>query len=125
MAKVIEKKEYEINAAGKILGRLAVEVAVLLRGKNQAKFLPYITPQNKVTILNTDKIKVTGKKLKQKFYYHHTGYAKGLRQENLEKLLTRDSRLVLRRAVYGMLPKNRTRDKLIKNLRLLKGGAEK
>lgn len=121
MKKQPEKKEYKIDAAGKILGRLATEAAVLLRGKNQANFLPYLTAQNRVVIFNTDKIKVTGKKMEQKLYIHHTGYAKGLRQESLQKLLARDSREVLRRAVYGMLPKNRTRDKIIKNLKLFKG----
>ena len=114
-------KEYTLDAAGKILGRLAVEAVVFLRGKNKATFLPRLTPVNKVIIFNTDKIKVTGKKLKQKMYRRHTGYPGGLREESLEKLLERDSRKVVRRAVYGMLPRNRTRDKIIKNLSLYKG----
>jgi len=118
-----EKKEYKLNAAGKILGRLASEVAVLLRGKNSAKFLPHITPQNEVTVFNIDKIKVTGKKMKQKIYRHHSGYPGGLKEESLKNLFERDSRKVLRRAVYGMLPRNRTRDKTIKNLKLYKGEA--
>ncbi len=121
MKKQPEKKEYTIDASGKVLGRLATEVAVLLRGKNQAEFLPYLTPQNQVIIFNTDKIKVTGKKMKQKIYRHHTGYPGALKEERLEELLARDSREVVRQAVYGMLPKNRTRDKIIKNLKLYKG----
>ena len=122
MAKqVIEKKEYQINAAGKILGRMATEAAVLLRGKNTASWLPYITPQNQVIIFNTDKIKVTGKKMEQKFYRHHTGYPGGLKEESLAKLLARDSREVIKLAIYGMLPRNKTRDKIIKNLKLFKG----
>jgi len=122
MAKqVIEKKEYQINAAGKILGRMATEAAVLLRGKNTASWLPYITPQNQVIIFNTDKIKVTGKKMEQKFYRHHTGYPGGLKEESLAKLLARDSREVIKLAIYGMLPRNKTRDKIIKNLKHFKG----
>lgn len=124
MKKITEKKEYKIDAAGKILGRLAVEVAVLLRGKNQARFLPYLTPQNMVVVFNTDKIKVTGKKMAQKTYYRHSGYMGGLKIESLMKLFERDSREVLRRAVYGMLPKNRTRDKIIKNLKMYKNNQE-
>ncbi len=118
---IIEKKEYQIDAAGKILGRMATGAAVLLRGKNTASWLPYITPQNQVIIFNTDKIKVTGKKLEQKFYRHHTGYPGGLKEESLGKLLVRDSREVIKLAIYGMLPRNRTRDKIIKNLKLFKG----
>lgn len=115
------KKIYTIDAGGKILGRLASEVAVLLRGKQKPGFLPYIQPKDEVIVLNTDKIRVTGKKMEQKKYIHHTGYPGGLRKKTLEELFARDSRLVLREAVYGMLPKNRTRDKIIKNLKLHKG----
>ena len=116
-----DPKEYTLDAAGKILGRLAVEAAVLLRGRNKATWLPRLTPTNKVVIFNTDKIKVSGKKLEQKIYRRHTGYPGGLREESLEKLLARDSREVVKRAVYGMLSRNRTRDKTIRNLSLYKG----
>lgn len=113
-------KEYIIDAKEKVLGRLAVEAAVLLRGKNAANFLPRLTPQNIVKIINTDQIKFTGKKGKQKIYRRHSGYPGGLKEISLEKLMDKDSCEVLRLAVYGMLPKNRTRDKIIKNLRLFK-----
>jgi large subunit ribosomal protein L13 len=125
MTKQIQKREYKINASERVLGRLASEIAVVLREKNSAKFLPYVMPKNEVIVFNTDKIKVTGKKMKQKVYRHHTGYPGGLKEENLRKLFGRDSRQVLWRAVYGMLPKNRTRDKIIKNLKLYKGEVEK
>jgi large subunit ribosomal protein L13 len=121
MKQINPVKQHIINAEGKILGRLASEIAVLLRGKQKPGFLPYIEPKDEVAVFNTDKIKVSGKKMKQKLYIHHTGYAKGLRQESLGKLFSRDSCQVMRRAVYGMLPKNRTRDKIIKNLKLFKG----
>jgi large subunit ribosomal protein L13 len=120
MTSKVEKKEYKIDATGKVLGRLATEIAVLLRGKNTASWLPYITPQNQVIVFNVEKIKFTGKKLKQKMYYRHSGYPGGLKEESLEKLFARDSREVLKLAVYGMLPKNRTRDKIIKNLKIYK-----
>jgi len=120
MTSKVEKKEYKIDAAGKVLGRLATEVAVLLRGKNTASWLPYITPQNQVIVFNVEKLKFTGKKLKQKMYYRHSGYPGGLKEESLEKLFARDAREVLKLAVYGMLPKNRTRDKIIKNLKIFK-----
>ena len=112
------KKEYTIDAKNKILGRLATEVAVLLRGKNSPDFLPRLTPQNIVKVVNTDLVKVTGKKMKQKIYRHHTSYPGGLKEMSLGKLFAKDSREVLKRAVYGMLPKNRTRDKIIRNLKL-------
>lgn len=112
-----DKKEYIIDASGKILGRLAAQVAVLLRAKQKPDFLPYMTPKEEVAVFNTDKIKVTGKKMKQKVYIHHTGYLGSLKKEILEKAFQEDSREVLRAAVYGMLPKNKTRDKIIKNLK--------
>lgn len=116
-----EKKEYQIDASGKILGRVAVQAANFLRGKNSPKFLPRITPENIVTITNTDKIRVTGKKMNQKSYFRHSSYPGGLKEEALWKIFERDSREVVKRAVYGMLPRNRTRDKIIKNLKLYKG----
>ena len=113
--------EYSFDASGRILGKLVAEIVVCLRGKNQPAFLPYLTPQNQVVVFNTNKIKVTGKKLDQKTYHRHSGYPGGLREEKLKDLLARDSRKVVWLAVYGMLPKNRTRDKIMKNLKLFKG----
>lgn len=114
-------KPHQIDAAGKVLGRLATQVVTLLRGKQKIGWLPYLEPKNKVVVFNTDKIVVTGKKMKQKLYIYHTGYPGGLKKEVLEKKFNRDSRQVLWAAIYGMLPKNRTRDKIIKNLKLYKG----
>lgn len=114
--------EYQINAANKILGRLATEVAVLLRGKNTAQFDPAKMPEHTVTVYNTDLVQATGKKMvgDGKVYLHHTGFHGGQRAETLEEIMLRDSRLALRRAVMGMLPKNRLRAKIIKNLTLIK-----
>ncbi len=113
--------KHTIDATNKTLGRLAVEVANLLRGKGKASFVPYLDMGDNVVITNTDKIGVTGKKLKQKIYYRHSGYPGGIKGEVLEDLLKRDSRKVIRAAVYGMLPKNKLRDRIIKKLELYKG----
>lgn len=108
--------EYKIDASGKILGRLASEAAMLLRGKNSPSFDPSKMSKNRVIIGNAGKIRVSGKKLEQKLYRRHSGYHGGLKEENLQKLMVRDPRLAVRRAVMGMLPKNKLRNKIIKNL---------
>ncbi|OGZ33709.1 MAG: 50S ribosomal protein L13 [Candidatus Portnoybacteria bacterium RIFCSPLOWO2_12_FULL_39_9] len=113
--------KHTIDASGKILGRLAVEAAVLLRGKNKPDFTPRLDTDNEITVINTDKIRVTGRKLKQKIYYRHSGYPGGIRARRLEEMLEKDSREVVRKAVYGMLPKNKLRDRMIKRLKLYKG----
>lgn len=116
--------EHIIDAKQKILGRLAVEAANLLRGKHKPTFRPYLDEGDIVTVINTDKIRFSGRKMKQKIYYHHSGYPGGLQETSLEKLMEKDSRQVVRRAVYGMLPKNKLRDRIIKKLKLFKGEKE-
>lgn len=111
---------YTIDATNKILGRLAVEAANLLRGKNKSSFVPYLDTGDEVIIINTDKIKVTGQKLKQKIYYRHSGYPGGMKSIELERALEKDSCEVIRKAIYGMLPKNKLRDKFINKLKLYK-----
>ncbi len=113
--------KHTIDATDKILGRLAVEIANLLRGKNKPSFVPYLDQGDEVIVVNTDKIKVTGRKMKQKIYYHHSGYPGGIKETRLEEAMEKDSGQVIRRAVYGMLPKNKLRDKIIKKLKLYKG----
>ena len=114
--------DYQINATNKIIGRLATEVAVLLRGKNTAQFNPAKLSGNTITVYNTDLLKSTGKKMEGdgKVYLRHTGFHGGQRAETLQDLMARDSRIALRRAVMGMLPKNRLRAQIIKNLILIK-----
>lgn len=114
-------KKHKIDATNKVLGRLATEVANLLRGKGKPEFVYHMDVGDEVVIINTDKIKVTGKKLDQKIYYHHTGYPGGIKEIKLVKALEKDSRVVVRKAIYGMLPKNKLRDKVIKKLKLYKG----
>lgn len=112
---------HKIDANNKILGRLAVEVANLLRGKNKTNFVPYLDQGDQVIITNTDKIKVTGRKMKDKIYYRHSGYPGGIKEITLGEAIKKDSREVIRKAVYGMLPKNKLRNKVIKKLKLFKG----
>jgi len=114
-------KTHTIDASNKILGRLAVELANLLRGKNKPGFLPYTDKGDHLVVINTDKIKVTGRKREQKMYYRHSGYPGGLKEERLEEVMKKDSRRVVRQAVYGMLPKNKLRDQIVKKLKLYKG----
>ena len=115
--------EYTIDAANKILGRLASDVAVKLRSKDAPRFDPSRPGSNRVTVFNTDRLRFSGKKTEQKIYYRHSGYPGGLKEETLARLMKRDSRLVLRRAVLGMLPKNKLRNVMIRNLVLYKQDA--
>ena len=122
--RVFKIMEYKIDAANKILGRLASEVAILLRAKNEPRFDPAKLSGNKVAVYQTDAIKITGKKMKQKLYRRHSGYPGRLKEESLARLMARDSREALRRAVLGMLPKNKLRQRMIRNLILHKGEPE-
>jgi len=115
---------YTLDATNKVLGRLAVEVANLLRGKGKPNFVPYLDQGDEVTIIHTDKVRVTGRKMDKKIYYRHSGYPGGLRETPLKDMMKQDSRKVVRQAVYGMLPKNRLRDKIIKKLKLYKKEAK-
>lgn len=114
-------KKYILDATDKILGRLAVEIANLLRGKGKPDFVPYLDKGESVIVKNTDKIRVTGQKMKDKIYYHHSGYPGGIKETRLEEAMKKDSREVLRKAVYGMLPKNKLRNRIITKLKLYKG----
>ncbi len=112
----MRQKEYTIDASDKILGRLASEIALLLRGKNKMDFLPYRISEVVVRVKNIAEIKLTGKKKKQKVYIHHTGHPRGLKKITYEEQIKKDSGRALRLAVLGMLPKNRQRPKVIKRL---------
>lgn len=114
----------KISATNKILGRLASEIALALQGKTTPDFDPARLSGNKITVYNTDALRVTGKKKPlQKQYRRHSGFPGGLKEESFERMMARDSRVALRRAVAGMLPKNRLRPRMLKNLILHKGPA--
>ncbi len=101
----IERKWYVVDATGYTLGRLASEVAKVLRGKNKAIFTPHIDTGDYVIVVNADKIKVTGKKLDQKIYYHHSDYVGGMKETTLREMMTKKPEKVIELAVKGMLPK--------------------
>ena len=111
-----ERKWYIIDAKEQTLGRLATKIAVILKGKNKASFAPHLDNGDYVIVTNCDKFSVTGKKLSDKIYYSHTGYLGGLKEISLENLLEKKPLRALELAVYGMLPKNKLRNKIIKNL---------
>ena len=101
----IERKWYVIDATGLTLGRLSAEVAKILRGKNKPIFTPHIDTGDYVIIVNAEKIKVTGKKLDQKIYYHHSDYVGGMKETTLREMLQKHPERVVEHAVKGMLPK--------------------
>ena len=101
----IERKWYVVDAEGKTLGRLASEVAKVLRGKNKAIFTPHIDTGDYVIVVNAEKIKVTGKKLDQKIYYHHSDYVGGMKETTLREMMAKKPERVIELAVKGMLPK--------------------
>lgn len=114
----MERKTHTIDATGKILGRLASQIAILLRGKQKPNFLPHKDMGDFVIVKNIKNLKFTGKKFEKKIYYHHTGYLGGLKETPLKKLFAKDPTKVLRKAVWGMLPKNKLRTRQIKRLKI-------
>lgn len=113
----MQRKTHTIDAAGKILGRLASEIAQILRGKHKTDFVPNKDAGDFVMVENIEKIKLSGKKLEQKEYIHHTGYLGNLKRNPLKKIFEKDAKNILQRAVMGMLPKNKLRAKMIKRLK--------
>ncbi len=103
----IARDWYLVDAEGKTLGRIATQIADRLRGKGKAGFTPHVDTGDFVVVINAEKIAVTGKKLEQKMYYKHSGYPGGLRERTLQEQLDRQPTEVLRKAVKGMLPRNK------------------
>ena len=101
----VERKWYVVDATGLTLGRLASEVAKVLRGKNKPIFTPHIDTGDYVIVINAEKVKVTGKKLDQKIYYHHSEYVGGLKETTLREMMAKKPGKVVELAVKGMLPK--------------------
>ena len=119
----VERKWYVIDAAGKPLGRVAVVAANLLRGKNKVTYTPNVDCGDHVVIINCDKAVLTGKKLEQKFYHHHTGWIGGLKSVNYKTLMATKSDKAMELAVNGMLPNNKLGDKALTRLRTYKGAS--
>ncbi|PKL72054.1 50S ribosomal protein L13 [Candidatus Kuenenbacteria bacterium HGW-Kuenenbacteria-1] len=107
-----------IDATDKVLGRLSTKIAIILRGKNKLNFVPNLDQGDFVEIKNIVKIKITGRKLENKEYLHHTGYPGGLKRVKMKDVFKKDPGEILRKAVYQMLPKNKLRQEMIKRLKI-------
>ena len=117
----VERKWYVIDADGVVLGRLASQVALMLRGKHKPTFTPQVDIGDYIIVVNTDKIAMTGRKLDQKIYYHHSGYPGGLKETKYRDLLANKSEFALKKAVRGMLPKGPLGNKMFKKLKVYAG----
>ena len=120
-AEDIDRKWYLIDAEGEILGRLASQIATILRGKNKPTYTPSMDLGDYVVVINAEKIKVTGNKLKGKIYRYHTSYPGGLKSVTLETLLKKKPELVVKKAVQGMIPHTKLGRAMIKKLKIYKG----
>jgi len=117
----IEKQWILIDAKGQVLGKIAADIASILRGKTKPTYAPYMDAGDFVVVVNAEKIVLTGRKWSQKMYYHHSGYPGGIKGVSAEKLRQKRPEEIIRRAVWGMLPKNRLGRKLIKKLKVYEG----
>jgi|TARA_B110000014_G_scaffold264485_1_gene266795 large subunit ribosomal protein L13 len=114
----VEPKWFVVDASDQILGRLASSIAHILRGKHKPEYTPHSDLGDYIVVINAKKIKVTGNKLKDKTYYHHTGYPGGIKSKNLETILDQDATQVIKSAVKGMLPKNKLGKLMITKLKV-------
>lgn len=117
----VRRDWYVVDATGKTLGRLSTEIARRLRGKHKPEYTPHVDTGDYIVVVNAEKIRVTGNKLKDKMYHHHTGYIGNLKSTSLEKLLDEAPERVLQKAVKGMLPRGPLGRKMFSKLRVFKG----
>lgn len=117
----MERKYHSFDAEGKILGRLATEIARTLSGKGKVDYVPHIDGGDHVVVLNAEKIRVTGTKMDDKIYHRFSGYPGGITSIALKDLLKKDATKVIKNAVYGMLPKNKLRDRMMTRLHVYVG----
>ena len=117
----VQRNWWVVDADGKNLGRLASEIAVVLRGKNKPRYTPHVDTGDFVVVVNAGKIAVTGRKTQTKLYYRHSGYPGGLKTRTLGEMLQRRPTEVLRKAVKGMLPKNRLAAQQLGKLKIYAG----
>ncbi len=116
-----ERKWYAVDAENQTLGRLATQIAVILKGKNKASFSPHLDNWDYVVVINADKIAVTGNKMDGKIYRTHSGFLGGLKETSLAKMMVKKPTFALEKAVYGMLPKNKLRKGMMMRLKLVAG----
>lgn len=117
----VSRKWYVVDAEGQTLGRMASEIAKVLRGKNKPEFTPHVDFGDYVIVVNAEKIKVTGKKLDQKIYYHHSEYVGGMKEATLKEMMAKKPEKVVELAVKGMLPKGPLGRAMIKKLHVYAG----
>lgn len=117
----IDRKWYVVDADGQILGRMASEIAKVLRGKNKPEYTPHIDTGDYVVVINAAKVKTTGKKLEQKMYYHHSEYVGGMKETVLAEMMNKKPEKVVELAVKGMLPKGPLGHQMIKKLHVYAG----
>ena len=117
----VRRDWYVVDAEGKTLGRLATEIARRLRGKHKPEYTPHVDTGDYIVVINAEKIRVTGNKLQQKMYHHHTGYIGNLKSITLEKQLQKAPERVIETAVRGMMPKNKLGRAMFKKLRVYAG----
>jgi large subunit ribosomal protein L13 len=117
----VERKWYVVDAEGKHLGRLATEIVRVLRGKNKPQYTPHVDVGDFVVVVNADRVAVTGRKAQQRVYRRHSGYPGGMKETSYEQMLARKPTEVLRKAVYGMMPKTRLARKQFKKLKIYAG----
>jgi large subunit ribosomal protein L13 len=117
----LEHRWYLVNGEGKILGRLAAKLASILRGKTKPIYTPHLDTGDFVVVVNAGKVTLTGKKMKKKIYYHHTGYPGGIKEMTAEKLLAKKPTEMIRMAVKGMLPKNSLGRQMLRKLKVYAG----
>lgn len=117
----MEKKWWLVNAEGKVLGRLATEIAILLMGKKNPQYIAFMDSGDFVVVINAEKIKVTGKKMEKKKYYSHSGYPGGIKEKTLKELFEKKPEEVIRKAVWGMIPKNKLGRAVYKKLKVYRG----
>ena len=118
----VDRNWYVVDAENKVLGRLASELAKILRGKHKPDFTPHVDTGDYVIVINAEKVNLTGNKLKGKVYYSHSGYPGGIKSITAENLKAKKPEALIRLAVKGMLPKNRLGRKLFKKLKVYAGG---
>ena len=117
----IDRKWYVVDAKDVVLGKLATKVATYLRGKNKPVFTPNVDTGDFIIVINADKIRLTGKKVTDKVYYHHSGYIGGIKAQTAKELLEKKPETIIEKAVWGMLPKNRLGRTMIKKLKVYRG----
>lgn len=117
----VERKWYVVDARDAVLGRLAVKIAVYLRGKNKPVFTPNVDTGDFIIVVNADKVRLTGNKMTDKVYYHHTGYIGGIKAETAKEMFEKHPERVIEKAVWGMLPKNTLGRQMLKKLKVYKG----